>query len=430
MKKILAIALAVAMLLSVGVIATSAARSAAAGAYATGNKDTFKQVGDVKIQWVADAATKLNITDGKMDDWADYAADAVTITPDNMVSWVGCGDKPNNGGVGDPDAAMPEGWQMIAYFVGDKDYLYVGFYITDPEVVPVDTANKLNYGAGDAFQINIDFGKKLGEFVINNPEDAELMSSTKNIFYSFGYCGDGESIAIQVQESDVNNGDACLNEDQEHTYDVAGATGKTEEGWCAEFRLPWQRMYDDYGGKAWLENLEDSKIYIGGVDMKPLQIGAGLYYLNHSYNEDGTATGIDWAAGTHSGSTDENFSSTGAPVVGWDVYDNAMTLVLEADPKAGIEFTSPNIEVLMEDETEPPTEAKTDAPTEKETEKPTEKETDALTAGATDAPTSGSTNAPTTGDDKAEDEGCASVIGMSAVILMAAAAAVVLKKKD
>ncbi len=80
------------------------------------------------------------------------------------------------------------------------------------------------------------------------------------------------------------------------------------------------------------------------------------------------------------------------------------------------------------------TQAPTD-PADEETQAPT---TDNGGEGETkdnagEGETSGTTNAPTTGDDKGDDkadEGCASVIGMSAVILMAAAAAVVLKKKD
>ncbi len=84
------------------------------------------------------------------------------------------------------------------------------------------------------------------------------------------------------------------------------------------------------------------------------------------------------------------------------------------------------------EETQAPTEDPAD---DEETQAPT---TDNGGEGETkdnagEGETSGTTNAPTTGDDKGDDkadEGCASVIGMSAVILMAAAAAVVLKKKD
>lgn len=418
MKKILAIVMTVAMLLSMGVVLASA-RSATPGAYTIGSKDEFERVGDIEINWVPDAATKLNITDGKLDDWADYEPTA--IGPENMVSWVGNGDKPANGGEGEIDPGMPEGWGLNVYFVADKDYLYVGFYITDPVVVP--EAAPYDYGSGDAFQINIDFGRKLGEIVENDPEIAELMGNTQNIFYSFAYTSDG-SINIVRQCSDVRDGQ--LNEEE---HGVKGSTGKTDDGWCAEFRLPWQEMYDDYANKGWLDNIEDTRIYIGGVDNKPLEIGAGLYYLNKILNAEGKGE-LNWAAGTHSGITDLEINAAGCPLVSWDVYDNAMNLILK--PQAGLEFTSPNIEVLLEDETEPPTVEETEAPTEPETEAPTAAETEAPTVAETEAVTNaGTTAGGTTAETKAPSKGgCSSVIGISAALVVAAAAAVVLKKKD
>ena len=65
--------------------------------------------------------------------------------------------------------------------------------------------------------------------------------------------------------------------------------------------------------------------------------------------------------------------------------------------------------------TEPPTEPKTEAPTDEPTE----------------APTADAGNNSGNGDSTTTDGGCASVIGMSAVAVLAAAAAfVALKKKD
>ena len=74
----------------------------------------------------------------------------------------------------------------------------------------------------------------------------------------------------------------------------------------------------------------------------------------------------------------------------------------------------------MEPETEAPTEEKTEAPTDEVTEAPTDAETD---APATDAP---ATEAPT----EAPKSGCGSVIGFSAIAILAAAAAAVALKKD
>ncbi len=443
MKKILAIAMTVAMILSMGVVFAGAAdeyhpNGGFSGAYANGSKADFSPVGEIQINWVADAATKIKL-DGSLAEWTDYTP--VVITPNNMISWVGGQDKATAEakGEGAPDATMPEGWQMSAYFLGDKDYFYVGFYITDPDVVPGEAANLANYAAGDAFQINIDFGKKLGEIIKNDPETASLMGNMQNIFYSFCYAGDGVETVIMRQSSDndrpLNNVGPYWNENAEDNVDgviqddVHAFTAKTEEGWSAEFVLPWALMYDDYATKGWLENIEDSRIYIGGDDKKPLEIGMALYYLGNSTNEDGTIAVNDWAAGTGSGLLNQD---TDCPVVTWDAYDNGISAVLEADPDAGIEFTCPNIHVMIKGETEPPTEAPTDPPpTEAPTKAPetdapaTDAPTDAATDAATgDAATNATTEAPAKG-------GCASVIGMGAVaVLAAAAAAVVLKKKD
>ncbi len=77
------------------------------------------------------------------------------------------------------------------------------------------------------------------------------------------------------------------------------------------------------------------------------------------------------------------------------------------------------------EDTDAATEEVTDAATEPETEAETEATTSATTEAATEATTSATTEATT----DAADEGCASVVGMGAVLLMTAAAAVVLGKK-
>ncbi len=420
MKKILAIVMTVAMLLSMTVVFASAeekyhpkADSATAGIYAT-SAEEFEPVGDVTLQWDNDAATKINLTDGKLDEWASY--DSVAITPNNMVLWA-C--EPEN---------MPENWSITAYFVADKDYLYIGFYIVDPKIVQ-ETAPGA-YGSADAFQINVDFAGKLGEVIENDPDTAAMMSNTQNIFYSFAYAGDGGSITIQRQ---CSGDDRLLNSDgpyfnalksddpdAEPKDDVVGTTAKTPDGWSAEFRLPWALMYDDYTYKSWLEEI-DPTVYIGGVDNKPLTTGIALYYLNRENEELGTK---NWHAGTSNGV----LKSEGVPAVTWDAYDNGISLILEADPTAGISFTCEHIQVLMEDETEPPTETK---PEVEETDPPADDTDEPADGDETDASTEGDTDAPTAADETdAAADGCASVIGASAAILVAAAAAVVLKKKD
>jgi hypothetical protein len=79
----------------------------------------------------------------------------------------------------------------------------------------------------------------------------------------------------------------------------------------------------------------------------------------------------------------------------------------------------------MAPETEAPTEEKTEAPTDEVTEAPTDAETNAPEQGgdATQAPDGEQTTAPA-------KEGCGSVIGFSAIAILAAAAAAVALKKD
>ena len=402
MKKIFAILVTVAMLLSMGAMVTSAVEvppvSWTPGNYAVADAADFTPVGNLKITWDPEAASKLDLTDGDMADWAAAGYDMVAIDSSNMVSWVG-------GAAGEVDPAMPANWSISTYFVADADYLYIGFYVTDPVFV---------YGTapynGDAFQVCIDFGGKLGQVVV---EDPDKVSNPKNIFYSFTCIEDGKPIEIQRQESD---NDAILTE--ANGDGVKGAAKKTDTGWSAEFALSFQMLYDDYVWKAWED---DPKIYIGSNENLPLKIGCALYYL------DRTESGGDvtWAAGTSNGVV---IDDAGTPGVSWTCYDNGIQL--ELDYVDGMEINcsgviSVDVEETTPEETtaEETTAEETDAPTEAPTDAPTEAPTDA----ATDAPTDAGTDAPT----EETKDGCNSVIGFSAVaVLAAAAAAVALKKKD
>jgi hypothetical protein len=113
--------------------------------------------------------------------------------------------------------------------------------------------------------------------------------------------------------------------------------------------------------------------------------------------------------------------------VSWTCYDNGIKAKLEYEE--GITFNCTGIVVLptsetTPEETEKPTEEETEAPTDEVTEAPTEEKTEAPTdAPATDAP---ATDAPT----EPAEGGCGSVIGFSAIAVLAAAAAAVALKKD
>ena len=397
MKKILAIVTTFAMLLSFGAVVASAEVPNVPwtpGNFAVADAADFTPVGEVKITWDAEASKKLDLSDGDMTDWANAGYNMITIDAANMVSWVG-------GAAGEVDPGMPEGWSISTYFVADADYLYIGFYVTDPNFTYINAGD---YHSGDAFQVCIDFGGKLGQVVQTEPD---RVNNPKNIFYSFSCAEDGAPLEIMRQESDQDGWLSEANGDG-----VKGAAKKTETGWCAEFALSWQRMYDDYEWKAWAE---DPKIYVGSDQHLPLNIGCCLYYLDRS-ETNGT---IHWAAGSTNGITNE----AGAPCVSWTAYDNGINL--ELDWTEDMTFNCDGIVVLPLSETTP-----------EETEKPTEEETTEAPTEApseTEAPTEeATTEAPTEAPSETEAPagGCGSVIGFSAIAVLAAAAAAVALKKD
>jgi len=390
MKKIFAILVTVAMLLAMGTVLASAELPDVpwtAGGYTT---DDFTTAGDFAIEWDPDAASKLDLTDGDMADWAAAGYNMVTIDTSNMVHWV------------KDDVGAPEGWQISTYFVADSEWFYIGFFVTDPAFAYGD--NPAGYN-GDAFQVCIDFGGRLGDMLVNAPED---VGNPKNIFYSFSCIEDGAPIQIMRQESD---NDGLLSVDNEDEWQ--GAARKTETGWSAEFALSWQQLYNDYSWKSW----DDKNIYVGGDQDLPLKIGCCLYYLDRSE----TAGAIHWAAGTTNGIADDN----GVPQVSWTAYDNGINLSLTYQD--GMVFNCEGIVALDKTQTIP---VETDAP---ETDPP---ETEAKTEAKTEAPveTEAKTEAGTTAGTTATTEpaeGCSSAVAFGAVaILVAAAAAVVLKKKD
>lgn len=416
MKKIIAIVCVMAMLMSMAAITVSAWDGAA---FTIGSAEEFYPVGKVEITWDPEASSKLDLTDGDMKDWAEAKYSNVTIGPENMISWWGFGDKVSlyNGQGGFLDPGMPAGWNITAFFVADKDYLYVGYYVTDPDFCYGTTQNYYN---GDAFQIAIDFGGKLGEKV---EEDPDSMTNQKNIFYSFCCLEDGLPLEFHRQESDMDGLISEANGDG-----VKGAARATDTGWSAEFALSWEQLYGDYVFKAaWGEN---PTIYMGGAENKPLKIGISLYYLDRSAGKPQANGHYNWGAGTLSGMVDEN----GMPICQWTPAENGIKLELPL--QEGMEFNCSGIKILGEGETEEVFDdedpfAKTEAPTEAPTDPVTEVPTEAPTEAPTDAPANNETSAPVVTDAETDNAGggCTSLVGAGSLILLLAAA-LVIKKKD
>ena len=391
MKKIFAIVITVAMLLSMGAMLVNAELPDVPWTPGGYSAEEFNTVGTVKITWDPDAASKLDVTDGDMADWAAADYNMVTLDTSNMVYWVN--DTANGTGI-------PTGWQIQTYFVADKDYLYVGFYVTDPAFAYGSAGGHYD---GDAFQVCIDFGGLMGKTL---KEDPDALSNPKNIFYSFSCTGDGNALEIWREEAD-NNGIIAAEEG------IKGAAAATEAGWAAEFALPFQMLYDDYEWKAWAE---DPKIYVGSNEQLPLNIGCCLYYLDRSE----TSGAIHWAAGTTNGITNDD----GTPLVSWTAFDNSINLALAYVD--GMDFKCESIIALDKTQTIPE-ETTVEETTVEETEAKTQAPTAAPDTNAPEATTAGGTDATT---DPVEG-GCASVVGFGAVAVLAAAAAVVvLKKKD
>ena len=421
MKKILAMVMSVAMILS---LFTVVAAAGTPGKFQT-SEDTFTPVGDMKITWDTKVSDKIKVTDGDMQDWADAGYTMYNITPENMVSWV---DEANK--VDPTTTSMPENWQLQAYFVADPDYLYIGFYVKDDDVVLAQTGDNRD---GDGFQLSIDFDNILGQSIEADPEDFNE-ESMKCVFYSFSpQSADPNPIRVQIQQTDgdrdgwVGSGDdtGIPTSDQETIYDdkadILGATSLTETGWQAEFAISWNQFYADLTYKTYSEEAE---FYVG--EENHLDLSCALYYLNYDHLEDGSNSGVTWAAGTLKGQ-----EADVQPEVTWSPADNGMTMYLEWFQ--GLEINCDGVTVLAEGETIPPVVEETEA---EETEAPADTAAgttaeEGTAAEGTEAGTSA--EAGTTADTTATDEGgCASVVGFGAatVLMAAAAAAVVLKKKD
>ena len=291
-KKICALCITLVILLSLGTVMASAALPEDVqfwpGEYGVSEED-FSAFGDIEIQWDSEASSKLNLTDGKMDDWNGY--DMVALDAANMVSWVG-----------DPSTA-PNDWAIKTYFVADSEWLYIGFFVFDQNFAYGENPETYD---GDVFQVCIDFGGLLGDTLKNNPDS---LVTYKNFFYSFSGIQDGAPLQIMRQESD---NDKLLSEADGDG--VKGAARKTVEGWSAEFALSWQQLYDDYVWKAWID---DPTIYVGGADNLPLKIGCCLYYLDR----DETAGDIKWAAGTTNGITNDAGEPLEKMSEIWKIYD-------------------------------------------------------------------------------------------------------------
>ncbi len=314
------------------------------GSFVSGGREDFEPVGYVGMDWVPYADESITF-DGDMSDWANFSQSE--IRPNNMVSWVG-NEKVDDGYGTYVDAHMPKGFGIKTSYLADSRYLYIGLQVTDPDAATINSGNPENYVSGDAIQLQIDIGGKYGNILRNDPDMADIVSRYSAAFYSFGYAGDGQAITVVRQNTDTRDSTLTV-----ENSGVEGYTGKTADGWCAELRIPWEELYLDYMDIAWLDEETVDKLYVG--EDLPLTVDMALCYLN---TDEYTGSSVNWAAMTHNGSTDPHITSSGEPVLAWDVYDIGTTLYME--PEEGMSFDTKYIVVGNDPETEPETETEPD----------------------------------------------------------------------
>ena len=400
MKKLTAMALCVTMLLTIGVVFTSAET------WWTTTAEDFQPVGELKITWDPDAADKITF-DGDMSDWANAGYNVYKLGPNNFASWIGGSDE-------NPDPGMPENFSIKIHFVADPHGLYIGFNITDDKTATGD--NPQCY-SGDAFQIGLDYGCNIGHML---EAYQDCLCSPKDIFYSFSLQPDGmgaDDFRIMRQESD---NDGLIGAED----GVKGCTAKTETGWCAEFFMSWERLHADADWKSY----SGGGVSVGIGPDHPLKMSCTLFY----YNRDEDNGEVTWAAGTVKGTA----KADGSPSITWSPLDDGVKLVLEYVD--GMTFDIDGIKILCGYETngiiiETDDPGKTQSPvatepaTEIYTEIETEPQTEKVTGINPGMDPVEDTGAATTPAD--EEEGCAVVLDGAVAVLAAMAAAVALKRK-
>ena len=380
MKKLLAFIVCIAMLAMTGVIFASA---------------DLTPVGDILIEWDPEVADKIEL-DGDINDWQDAGYTVNKITAENMWCWTG---------------TMEETFEINAYFVSDSEFLYIAFWIVDDDFIPSNDAG--DYHDGDAFQIAIDFNREMQKIL---EEDPEMLENAKNIFYSFDCITEGEFIFYR-NEKLVNQPTEVISES--NGDGVKGAGAETDGGWCAEFALSWEMLYDDFAYKSYSDD------YVAVLDKAhDLQLGISLCYIDNK------------APGTIAGA----FGTFNNESPAWIPADNGMSLSLKwaegvtiacdgvLTPEEGQEYVTG-----MEDEETEPEDTSAAEETTVATEETTVADAEETTVAEEETTVAAEvTTAEAKTEAPAKEGGCGSVVATGAVVavLAAAAAAVALKKKD
>ena len=387
MKKILTWGLCVVMLISVfSVCAFAEDGETPAG---------WSAFGDITINYDSELASQIKF-DGQFDDWTAAGIQPNPIDAFNMDAWNG--------------TTVPDDFEITTYFGADAEYLYIAFNISDTTKVskPADDTT-YDYGAADAFQIQLDFGKAFAA-------EADEALFDRGVFYSFARRDDGQLI-INVDELKYDDRvQYVANETDEESGKVyvKGSCTELASGWGAELALSWQMLYEHAYKKLAFFGMtsENLKFEIGPE--AEFTVGALVAYLNYDNvaNEDGTTTPTLIMAAA----TAKEYGSMNLQY-GFYPENTGINLIIRSEEDADI-----NIDT-KEDLTEPPTEEPTEAPTGEEDDTPEAPDDDETTEAPTTAGTTGETDAP-------EESGCKSVAGIGAIAIVSAlGTAVVIKKR-
>lgn len=390
MKKILAIVLSLAMVLSLGVMLVSA-----------DTVDGWKAVGEVAADFGGDKVSQL-VMDGDVSDWQTAGFTEVTLDKYNFAAWVG---------------SVSDDWKISMYFTSDAKNFYLAFKIYDPEVIANE---KGGYQKGDAFQIQLDFNQLCGK----------TEGFDRAVFYSFGYQEDGV-IDMTVQCIYDNNSeiDYVIRSDGElepttndertdaefASHKIQGGCKKMEDGsgWMAEIAMPLQMLFNDVKTKLQYGEAYDSSTMDFKFDADhPLILNMLICYLDYgtiTADDGSTSVGIVNAIGT--------FNSNPVGDDGWFPENSGATLKLNGEAE---------IEVPTEGET---TKGEETTVGEVTTKADDTKKNEDTTAAAGETTVAGSSEETTKGSEK--KSGCGSVVGGAlALIATISLAGVCLKKKD
>jgi hypothetical protein len=151
-------------------------------------------------------------------------------------------------------------------------YLYIALDITDKDFSPVDPTDTEAIAAykGDAVRFGVDFGGMQRD-VIESPGYL-AMADTYNTYFSYAPCENTSECTVVSNLSNIyENGPLDA---EEYGNEVYAASSETKNGWCTEFRISWNSLFDNMAKQMFLE---ESYTFDAA---HPLEVSLLLCYLD------------------------------------------------------------------------------------------------------------------------------------------------------